>query len=1030
MPSFPRLPLYLALQAVLFCQYAQAADFSVAAAATDTSAKTLASGNTGTIAATGTLSVSGSTVAVTITGNNATVNNLGSVLQTGTGRAFRDNTGVTALTINNGSASNSSALMLTADGDVIQMNKPSASVTLNNYGTMTSVNASAGGSQAVDFSAIMSGANVVNNYLGGVMQATEADAVRPGVNGVVYNAGTIKATTTLGNSSDGVDVQSNSGVQITNASSGLIQGGRSGVAGGAASAATGTFTTSITNDGTIQGDNGSGINLDGFNASHTATIVNHGTIIGNGVTGDGDGIDVDGPVNVTNTGIIRSVNAYSLLADGVAASEGITVGGGIITNSGTIEGLVAAGNTNAVGVGISLLGNDITTGPLAGTREGIYANSVVTNLAGGLIRGQNDSAIRIKGPSGGFTVVINNNAGATIRGGGATSAAIEVTAYDLAPGNPDVTIVNAGTIDGSSSGKAILLGQGNDTVQLLQGSTVIGSIDGGSGVNILKTSGTQSFASGAISNFQNFQVTGGTTTFNYNLGSIASMQVDTGATLKVNGAVSTTGNLTVNGTLASFGSPRTITVGGNYAQGANSNLQLGVYSNTSADRITVTGAATIADGAGFSPQVNTNVYIANGATYTVVSALGGLTVNPNTLALNYTPSLLTYTLSKVGTDLVLTAQRPSYNTTAPAGLSAFGTALESLGQSGASSALFASLNNLPNATAVKEAIRQLAPETNQSSQQVTQTATGTVFTALENRMDETRSGAQAMAQQTGLSAGDSATRRAWVQSLGTWGEQNQNIDVNGYKVNAYGAAVGLEANRSANQVMGISLAYNEAGVDGTGRAQGDNIRLNAVNLGGYLSQSNPGMTLDASVLLGYNNYKSERLVAFTGFSQTAKGDYSGWQIGARVEAGFPFKVNPVWSGRWLAGARTSYLATDGYTESGNALVTQRVESSNATSFQSVLGTELTKTLSPSSSLQLRARYLHEFANSPDVTAAFVAGGSSFTTNSAEIKREAIQLGLGYRYVTEKGISVNLRYDIEVKDTYLAQQLSARAIWNF
>ena len=1021
MSLFPRLPLYLALQAALVCQYAQAADFSVAAAATDTSAKTLASGNTGTIAATGTLSVSGSSVAVTITGSNATVNNLGSVLQTGTGRAFRDNTGVAGLTINNGSVSNSSALMRTADADVIQMNKPSASVTLNNYGTMTSVNASAGGAQVVDFNAITSGVNVVNNYFGGVMQATEADAVRPGVNGVVNNAGTIKATTTLGNSSDGVDVQSNSGVQIMNASSGLIQGGRSGIAGGAASAATATFTTSVTNDGTIQGDDGSGINLDGFNASHTATIVNHGTIIGNGVTGDGDGIDVDGPVTVTNTGIIRSVNAFSLPSDGVAASEGLSVGGGTIANSGTIEGLVAAGNTNAVGIGITLVGNDITSGPLAGTREGIYANSVVTNLAGGLIRGQNDSAIRIKGPSGGFTVVINNNAGATIRGGGATSAAIEVTAYDLAPGNPDITVVNAGTVDGSSSGKAITLGQGNDTVELQQGSTVIGAIDGGAGVNTLKTSGTQSFASGALSNFQNFQVMSGPTTFNYSLGSVTSMQVDAGATLTVNGAVSTTGNLTVNGALASSGSPRTITVGGNYAQGANSNLQLGVYSSTSADRITVTGAATIADGAGFSPWVNTNAYIANDASYTVVSALGGLAVNPSALVLNYTPGLLSYTLSKVGTNLILTAQRPSYSTAAPVGLSAVGTALESLGQSGASSALFASLNNLPNAAAVKEAIGQLAPETNSSSQQVTQVATGTVFSAFENRMDEARSG---------LSAGDSATRRTWVQGLGAWGEQNQNNDINGYKTSAYGAAVGLEANRSANQVMGVSLAYNAAGVDGTGHSQGDNVRVNAVNLGGYFSQSNPGMTLDASVLLGYNSYKSERLVAFTGFSQTAKGDYSGWQIGSRVEAGFPFEMSPAWSGRWLAGARAGYLATDGYTESGNALVTQRVDSNNATSFQSVLGTELTKTLSASSSLQLRARYLHEFANSPDVTAAFVAGGASFTTRSAELKRDALQLGLGYRCVTEKGVTVNLRYDVEVRNAYLAQQLSARAIWRF
>ena len=124
--------------------------------------------------------------------------------------------------------------MQTADGDVIQMNKSPASVTLNNYGSMISLNASAGGSQVVDFNAILSGANMVNNFAGAVMQASEADAVRPGVNGVVNNAGTIKSTTTTGSSSDGVDAQSNSGVQITNDTGGLIEGARHGITGGQA----------------------------------------------------------------------------------------------------------------------------------------------------------------------------------------------------------------------------------------------------------------------------------------------------------------------------------------------------------------------------------------------------------------------------------------------------------------------------------------------------------------------------------------------------------------------------------------------------------------------------------------------------------------------------------------------------------------------------------------------------------------------------------------------------------------------------
>ena len=477
-----------------------------------TTAQSLGAGQTGSISAAGNLSVSGATVAITVTGSNATISNLGSVLQTGNGRVIRDNTGVSGLMITNGSITNATALMQAADADVIQMNKTPASVTLNNYGQMVSLNASAAGSQVVDFNAMLSGANVVNNYAGGVMKAYEADAVRTGVNGVVSNAGTIQAITTLGNSSDGIDFQNNSGAEVSNLATGLIDGGRAGIAGGALDA-TVSFNATINNSlgGIIRGNNGSGINLDGYNNKQLITIVNAGTISGNGVTGDGDGVDVDGLVNITNSGIIRSVNAFNLPASGLAFSEGITVGGGTITNSGTIEGLVATGNTNALGRGISLLGNDVTSGPLIGTREAIYANAVVTNQAGGLIRGGNDSAIYVGGPASGFTVVINNNAGATILGGGATAAAIQ-TGFD------NDTINNAGLINGASSGRAIDMGAGNNTLYVSGGAaSILGSINGGvGGVNSMavEPGAGQSFAyAGSISNFGTVEIKNGHVTF-------------------------------------------------------------------------------------------------------------------------------------------------------------------------------------------------------------------------------------------------------------------------------------------------------------------------------------------------------------------------------------------------------------------------------------------------------------------------------------------------------------------------------------
>lgn len=539
MPNFSttlahaRAPFIL-VPLLLAAATAQAADTTISSSSA--TAQTVSANSSLTVSATGTLTVSGKTPAISAAGANITLSNLGTINQSGTGRVIVDTASTSTLVVNNGSASNGSALMQTANGDVIQLgNFAGESVTLNNYGRMISLNPSAGGSQAVDFSNIASGSNVVNNFFGGLMQAAEADAVRPGANGVVNNGGTIKSTTKTGSSSDGIDGQANNGIVVNN--TGLVEGGRHGITGGAADAGV-LYTMNVVNalGGTIQGDNGSGINIDGFNANQTVTVTNHGTIVGHGVTGDGDGVDVDGLVTLVNTGVIRSLNAVPDSGDSVAYSEGISVGGGHVTNSGLIEGLVDAGNTAGKGIGITLTGNDIKdkNGKDTGVRDGIYGATTVTNQSGGVIRGQNSSAIVIKGNPSAFGVTLNNDAGATMQGGGTADAAI-------AAGVDPVTVNNAGRIDGSSSGKAFAGGGGQVTFNITGGQAVVlGSIDGGSAAgNKLKVDpgagNSFAYASG-IANFDQVEVASGTVTLSGKSRYTGTTVVDAGATLALLGA--------------------------------------------------------------------------------------------------------------------------------------------------------------------------------------------------------------------------------------------------------------------------------------------------------------------------------------------------------------------------------------------------------------------------------------------------------------------------------------------------------------
>ncbi|VVE06625.1 Adhesin BmaC autotransporter [Pandoraea aquatica] len=502
-------------------QHALAANFQINSGQTLTAGQTLSTGQTGTINSGGTLQVSGGTVGITATGNATIVNN-GTINMTGTGRAIRDNTGV-SLTVTNGVG----ASMTTFDADVIQMNKSNGSIVFNNYGTLTSTNNSLSGNQAIDFNAITTGTNVLNNFAGGVIQANEADAVRPGVNGVVNNAGIIRSTVNPGStsSSDGVDAQANSGITVNNTGTGLIQGARHGITGGPDTATDGTFTLSVNNSAgaTIQGMNGSGINIDGFNAKEVVTIVNAGTIVGNGVTGDGDGVDVDGIVNITNSGTIRGARANN------DVSEGVTVGGGTIVNSGTIVGENTPGG---IGRGITLAGVDkdpITKAPIP--VQGIYTNTTIVNS--GLIRGQSDSAIAVTGGRNAFTVTVINQASGVLEGGGATAAVVNT-------GANDATVVNYGTITADQSGKAVDLGSGNSSLQILGGAAVVnGDVSGGTGTSTLTITpgaGNAFNYNGAISNFSAVSLGAGTITLNGASTYAGATSIASGATVLVGDA--------------------------------------------------------------------------------------------------------------------------------------------------------------------------------------------------------------------------------------------------------------------------------------------------------------------------------------------------------------------------------------------------------------------------------------------------------------------------------------------------------------
>ena len=458
---------------------------------TVTAAQTLTNG-TGTIASGGNLSVSGSTVALTINGNSTLINN-GTIQQTGSGRAINSSTANSTLTVTN------NGLISSTSTDAFRVDANSA-VSLTNAGTIQVIN----GGQAIDWAAITSKSNVLTNLSTGVITAVGEDAVRPGTNGVVNNAGLIRATptgTTDPSGSDGIDLRTFTGIQVNN--SGTITG-RHGIATDGTNAGPSTITVQNFAGGVIAAINGSGLNIDGPNATVTATVFNDfggifkGGVLATATNGDGDGIDVDGVLTLTNNGDVLGLGARGAGNN----AEGIAAGGGTIINGATGR---IIGNSLVSDVPGSEAGHS-GNGILIDNSNNGPAVAVTSITNSGLIQGKNGVGVKIVGT---FGDTLTNNAGGTIQGSGTTSV--------IQMGGGADSLVNRGAIvSDTAGGSAVDLEDGDDQFTIEGGSaSVVGNISGGTGNNTLKvTPGTgQNFTyASTVSNFNKVEVASGTVT--------------------------------------------------------------------------------------------------------------------------------------------------------------------------------------------------------------------------------------------------------------------------------------------------------------------------------------------------------------------------------------------------------------------------------------------------------------------------------------------------------------------------------------
>jgi hypothetical protein len=477
---------------------------------------------------------------------------------------------------------------------------------LQNSGSVSGAAIEGGGANGVGFS---DGGSVTNNA-GGTITGTsrgilspfvelpETDVTEDAVNVAAQAANPAEVTVVnSGTISGATGVEIDTGGSVTNNAGGIIQGT------GGEEAGDGIGVAALPN---VNGE------------PAPLTVINSGTISG------ATGVEIDTGGSVTNTagGSIEGTDGpgVAALPNGELAPQPLTV-----VNSGTITGTTGV----EIDTGGSVTNNaggliEGTDGPgVAALPNGELAPQALTVVNSGTITGIN-AAIELEG--GGS---ITNNAGSVI--GGRSGLAI------LSAGGP-TKFSNAGIVNGS-----VLLGNFPNTVQLFSGGRINGNLNLGNSAasNLILDGSTDQAISQAITGTTSnagsltkqgagnwtvdvamnapvsTNILAGVLTVNSSLTSPL-VTVQAGGMLKGSGSI--LGNVVNVGTISPGNSPGTLTISGNFTQGAGGTYNVEFFSPQNYSHLVVLGHAsldgtlhlTLASGFRFQP----------GQTYTVLTAQG------------------------------------------------------------------------------------------------------------------------------------------------------------------------------------------------------------------------------------------------------------------------------------------------------------------------------------------------------------------------------------------------------------------------
>ena len=327
-------------------------------------------------------------------------------------------------------------------------------------------------------------------------------------------------------------------------------------------------------------------------------------------------------------------------------------------------------------------------------------------------------------------------------------------------------------------------------------------------------------------------------------------------------------------------------------------------------------------------------------------------------------------------------------------------------------------------------VRRLAPIANASYTESAFSSFDLSLNAVDMRMSALRG--DCCVSESDTATGLSRDSGFWLKGLGSYGKKKQHGEYDGYTTTEYGAAAGLDTHLNHKLVFGLAGSYAATDVKQQDFRYGDTMNIKNYQVTGYLSYDlTKAFYVDGAVSYGLNRYDGSRAAAV---GRTADASFDGHQFGADFGIGYGIKLGSKTSFTPMASVDYKELKQDAYTETGAGAISLNLDEQAINRTRLGVGGRLaTEWSNPGLTVcpEVALFWYHNTnALSKDIVSSFTGGGSSFVTPGVVLDPDTWNLSAALTASSRSAFSLQLRYDLDKRNEFMAHTGTVTARWGF